>query len=258
MTWARRVEILRPFTKYYRQFDPETPVVDSTHFGRGHRRLTPHIYTDREIADLLHAAGQLQPAGLRPATYQTLFGLLAAAGLRLSEATRLREADVDLAAGTLTVRETKFKKSRLLPLHPTTVDALSRYRAARDRVLVCTSTGPFFVGSQCRALPNPTIHGVFAGLRHTLGWVARGGHPRPRLHDLRHTFAVRRVQQWQESGVPTDQGMFWLSTYLGHASIANTYWYLTGVPELLQLVGTQFARFVFEGLSGQGATGGQP
>lgn len=244
ITWARRLEILRPFARYYRQVEPNTAVPDLTTFGRAHRRLTPHIYTEQELADLLEAAARLQPGGgLRPATYEALFGVIAATGLRLSEALQLRDADVDLRSGALTVRETKCKKSRLLPLHPSTVDALGRYQRRRDHAVPRTEGMPFFVARTGHALPKPTVHGIFVALRTRLGWVARGGHPHPRIHDLRHTFAVRRVQHWQRSGVTMDHGMFLLCTYLGHATIAATYWYLTGTPELLATIGTRFERF---------------
>jgi integrase len=244
---ARRLEVLRPFARYYCQFEPHTSVPERTTFGPARRhRLMPHIYTDQEIRDLIAASGRLQPTGgLRPATYQTLFGVIAASGLRLSEGLQLRDADVDLRRHTLLVRQTKFKKSRLLPIHATTVEALGRYRRVRDHWLPGGPDTPFFVGSAGQALPRPTVHGIFARLRTQLGWVARGGHPRARLHDLRHTFAVRRVQRWQEEGLTIDHGVFWLSTYLGHASIADTYWYLTGTPELLAGVATCFERFAF-------------
>ncbi|MCC7082641.1 MAG: tyrosine-type recombinase/integrase [Burkholderiales bacterium] len=244
ITWARRLEIVRPFAAYYRRFEPQTAVPDLTTFGRGHRRLAPHIYTEQEIADLLDEAGRLSPAGgLRPATYQTLFGLIASTGLRLSEALHLREADVDLRSGTLTVRQTKFNKSRRLPMHPSTVHALCNYRRVRDRAAGRDPDEPFFVSLAGRALPSRTVHGVFAQLRDRLRWVARGGHPRPRIHDLRHAFAARRVQLWHQSGATLDHGMLLLCTYLGHAKISDTYWYLTGVPELMAVVGSKFERF---------------
>src|SRR5687767_9866911 len=146
ITWARRLELIRPFAMYYRQLEPHTAVPDSMTFGRPHRRLTPHIYTEREICDLLTEAGRLRPcAGLRPPTYQTLFGLIAATGIRLSEGLQLRDTDVDLRAGALTVRQTKFKKSRRLPLHPSTVNALSKYRCVRDRAVDRHPDLPFFV-----------------------------------------------------------------------------------------------------------------
>jgi integrase len=244
VTWARRLEIVRPFAAYYRQFEPQTAVPELTTFGHGHRRVAPHIYTEQEIIDLLDEAGRLSPAGgLRPATYQALFGLIASTGLRLSEALRLREADVDLRSGTLTVRQTKFNKSRRLPMHPSTVHALCDYRRVRDRAVGCDPDWPFFVSLAGRALPSRTVHGVFARLRHRLRWVARGGHPQPRIHDLRHAFAVRRVQLWHQSGVTVDHAMLLLCTYLGHAKISDTYWYLTGVPELMAVVGSKFERF---------------
>jgi len=244
ITWARRLEIVRPFARYYRQFEPGTAVPDPMTFGRGHRRLAPHIYTEREICDLLEVAGRLCPhRGLRPATYRTLFGLIAVTGLRLSEALQLRSADVDLRTGALTVRKTKFRKSRLLPIHPSTVEALEQYRYVRDRAVSHDPELPFFVSRAGGRLPSRTVHSVFARLRTCLGWVARGGHPQPRIHDLRHTFAVRRVQLWHQSDVSLEHGTFLLSTYLGHAKVSDTYWYLTAVPELLVVVGTKFERF---------------
>ena len=215
VTWARRLEVVRPFAAYYRQFEPQSEVPDSKTFGRGHRRLTPHIYTEQEIGDLLDEAGRLSPhGGLRPATYRTLFGLIAAAGLRLSEALHLRDVEVDLPGASLTVRQTKFKKSRCLPVHRSVVQALCDYRQLRDR----------------------------------LRWRTRGDHPRARIQDLRHAFTVRRVQLWHEAGVPMDQAMFWLCTYLGHAKISDTYWYLTGVPELMAVIGAKFETVAHEGV----------
>ena len=244
LTWARRLEILRPFAAYYRQFEPESVVPDSLTFGRGHRRLAPHIYHQKEVVDLLAAASALSPSGgLRPATYQALFGLIASTGLRLSEALHLQDGDVDLQNNALTVRKTKFSKSRCLPIHPTVTQALRAYRNFRDGVVGCETNRPFFVSPAGLALPKRTVHHVFERLRGHLGWVARGGHPHPRIHDLRHTFAVRRVQRWHENGTSVEHGMFTLCTYLGHAKISDTYWYLTGTPDLMGVVGSTFERF---------------
>ncbi|MEX0601137.1 MAG: tyrosine-type recombinase/integrase, partial [Rhodothermales bacterium] len=247
ITWARRLEVVRPFAKYFRQFEPATVVPDAKTFGPGHRRLAPHIYTEQEIQELLDGASRLRPlGGLRPATYRTLFGLIAAAGLRISEALHLKVRDVDLLRGILTVRETKFRKSRLLPLHASTLEALRIYRDRRDQTVRSEADMPFFASSSGAELPSRTVHEVFVGLRTRLEWVARGDHPNPRIHDLRHTFAVRRIQLWHQSGVPLDQGTFWLSTYLGHAKVSDTYWYLTGTPELLNVVGARFERFALQ------------
>lgn len=248
VTWARRLKLLRPFTRYLRQFEPRTAVPDESIFGPIQERLSPHIYREQEIVDLLAAARTLPPlGGLRPATYETLFGLIASAGLRVSEAVDLLDLDVDLRRGMLTVRQTKFAKSRQLPVHPSTVAALLRYRRLRNRHVGVTAQTPFFVSPKGKrlglALAMRSVHRVFTSLRTQLGWTNRGAHDGPRIHDLRHTFAVRRVMLWHEHGTDIDQAMLALSTYLGHAKISNTYWYLTGVPELMGLAGATFERF---------------
>jgi len=248
VTAARRLEIIRPFAAYYRQFEADTEIPPLGVLGRGHRRLAPHIYTDEEVQQLLEQAGRLTPRGsLRPLMYRTLFGLIAAAGLRLSEALKLRVVDVDLQAATITVRQTKFHRSRCLPLHRCTVQALSEYRLARDGVANLDASAPFFVSRTGGQLPVSTVENVFRRVRRRLGWQARGDHPHPRIHDLRHTFAVRRVLCWRESGESIDHAMFWLCTYLGHAKISNTYWYLTGVPELMDSIGARFEHFALQG-----------
>ena len=249
VTAARRIEIVRPFAAYYRQFEVDTEVPTLGILGRGHTRRAPHIYTDQEVHELLEHAGCLTPqGGLRPLMYRTLFGLIAAAGLRLSEALKLQVADVDLTGATLTVRQTKFHKSRCVPLHASAVQALSEYRQVRDRHADPGANAPFFVSRTGATLPVRTVENVFSRMRPRLGWQARGDHADPRIHDLRHTFAVRRLQLWHEAGVSIDHAMFWLCTYLGHAKISDTYWYLTGVPELMDIVGAKFERFALQGV----------
>lgn len=247
-TWARRLKLLKPFTRWLRQFEPLTEVPDESVFGPLPGRVAPHIYGEDEIVELLSAARALNPqSGLRPATFETLFGLIASVGLRVSEALALLDADVDLKDGTLTIRQTKFKKSRLLPLHSSTVEALARYRQLRSRQMPTTAETPFFVGTRGQRLGQPLgerqVHRVFLELRDLLGWVDRGCHGGPRIHDLRHAFVVRRVLLWHEQGIDVDQVMLSLSTYLGHAKISNTYWYLTGVPELMALASNKFEHF---------------
>ncbi|OFZ99487.1 MAG: integrase [Betaproteobacteria bacterium RBG_19FT_COMBO_58_11] len=247
-TWARRLKLLRPFARYLRQFDPLTEVPDDAVFGPVPGRVAPHIYREDEIVDLLAAARELRPhGGLRPATFETLFGLIASVGLRVSEALDLLDTDVDLKFAMLTVRQTKFAKSRQLPLHPSTTDALDRYRRLRSQWVPVTTETPFFVGTRGRRLGQPLgdrqVHRVFNELRARLGWVNRGAHEGPRIHDLRHSFAVRRVMLWHVQGTDIDQAMLALSTYMGHAKVSNTYWYLTGVPELMALAGGKFERF---------------
>ena len=226
LTWARRLKLLRPFARWFRQFEPDTEVPDNSIFGSVAQRLAPHIYTEQEISDLLAAAHRLQPP-LRGATYETLFGLLAATGLRVSEAVHLLDTDVDLKSGLLQVRQTKFAKSRQVPVHPTTSEALRRYATLRDREVGVTEGMPFFVATrgrrQGRALCLRHVRRVFQELRENLGWINRGAHAAPRVHDLRHAFVVGRILSWQEEGIDIDQKMLALSTYVGHASVTNTY-----------------------------------
>ena len=178
---------------------------------------------------------------------QTLFGLMACAGLRVSEALALRDADVDLKSGVLTILQSKFGKSRLVPLHPSAVQALAHFRAQRARYVPTTPRTPFFITTRGRLLGQPVsdrqAHRIFDQLRRQLGWVNRGGHGAPRVHDLRHSFTVRRMLLWNEQGVDINQRMLALSTYLGHAKISNTYWYLSAVPELMVMAGNRFEHF---------------
>ena len=247
-TWAVRLAIVRHFARYLKQFEPGTEVPEESVFGPEAGRVAPHIFHEQEIIDLLAAARLIGPPGsIRPATYETLFGLMASTGLRVSEALHLRDADVDLKRGMLTIRQTKFAKSRLLPVHPTTVAALAKYRRTRARHVAATVDMPFLISSRGRRLGEPLgdrqAHRVFNMLRDSLGWVNRGAHAAPRLHDLRHTFVVRRMMLWHADGKDIDQMMLALSTYMGHAEIFYTYWYLTAVPELMALVGKKFEHF---------------
>lgn len=251
---ARRLKLLRPFARWLRQFEPATEVPTEAVFGALPGRMTPHIYRESEIIELLAAARQIGPVGgLRPLVVETLFGLLACTGLRISEALDLLDGDVDLQSGELTIRHSKFGKSRLVPLHPSAAQALARYRAQRAWHVRSTPESPFFVGSRGRLLGQPVgdrqVHRIFVDLRRQLGWVDRGSHGAPRIHDLRHSFAVQRLVLWHEQGVDMEQRMLALSTYLGHVKISDTYWYLTGVPELMGLIGQRFERFAYPGES---------
>jgi integrase len=243
-SWARRLEVLRPFARYLTRLDPATEFPQTAIFGRSHRRLAPHIYSDQEICDLLAAARRLAPhGGLRPAIYETIFGLIAATGLRISEALHLRSGDVDLDQGVLTVRNTKFRKSRHVPMHPTVVAALRRYMAVRARHGAINLDSLLFLSSSGAALPKRTVHGVFQQLRGELGWTSRGAFAQARIHDLRHTFICRRVQLWHEHGADIGNAMAALSAYVGHAKVSDTYWYLTGVPDLMAIAGQRFEHF---------------
>ncbi len=247
-TWAARLAKVRHFARYLKQFEPDTEVPEERVFGPEPGRVAPHIFHEDEIGELLAAARRLGPQGsIRPATYATLFGLMASTGLRVSEAIHLRDADVDLKHAMLTIRQTKFAKSRQLPIHPSTVVALAHYRRQRARQVPTSAGMPLLISSRGRRLGQPLgnrqAHRVFNMLRDSLGWVNRGAHAAPRLHDLRHTFAVRRMMLWHANGTDINQMMLALSTYMGHAEIFYTYWYLTAVPELMALAGGKFERF---------------
>ncbi len=244
-TGTRRLQSIRPFVVYYRQYEPASVVLDPTVLGPVRGRPTPHIYTGGELADLVDAAAALEGSdGLRGLAHATLFGLIATAGLRLSEAINLTNADVDLATCQLTVRMTKFRKTRRLPLQSSTVAALAAWCQQRDRTWARDPEGPFFLGQRGTALKRRNVEWIFEGLRRSLCWKSRGSLPQPRIHDLRHTFAVHRVQLWHEQQAPIEQAMFWLCTYLGHSKISDTYWYLTAVPELMAIAGRRFEQYV--------------
>lgn len=243
-SWARRLEVLRPFAEHEQRLDPTNEFPASTIFGKAHRRLTPHIYTDREIAALLDAARRLPPAhSIRPATYETMLGLIAATGLRISEALKLRCADVDIAGRCLTVRMTKFTKSRHVPFHATVAAALERYLAVRVRYAPREPDAPFFVAASGRAPSKRQVHWTFQQLRRDAGILARGAYAEVRIHDLRHTFICRRVQRWHAEGADIDNAIAALATYVGHAKVSDTYWYLTGIPDLMAVAASRFGAF---------------
>ncbi|MEI8158935.1 MAG: tyrosine-type recombinase/integrase [Burkholderiales bacterium] len=250
LTWARRLKKLRTFVRWLQQFEPHTEVLDDTIFGRMSERKAPHIYSEQEIIDLLASARRLGPASsLRGLIFETLFGLIASTGLRINEALSLTNADVDLKTGLLRIHLTKFGKSRQVPVHPSTLQALRQYRQRSDLAGESyDESAAFFVGSRgrLRGLPlgDRQVHRVFKELRQQLGWQNRGSHHAPRIHDLRHTFVVRRIVQWQAKGVDIDQAMLALSTYIGHAMVTNTYWYLSAVPELMALAAGRFEAFM--------------
>ncbi|MGH7574490.1 MAG: tyrosine-type recombinase/integrase [Longimicrobiales bacterium] len=241
----RRLSAIRSFARHRALFDPATEVPPIGVLGRvSRRRKPPHIYTHAEITALLHEASLLLPrGGLRPRTYVTLLSLLASTGLRLSEACHLTHGDVDLTAGVLTVRESKFRKSRLVPLHATTTQALTCYAKHRRAYRDAPKAGSFFRTDRAPALTRWAVFRTFGRLRMRLGWTAHGRACRPRIHDLRHTFAVRRLVSWYEAGVDVDQKILALATYLGHAMPSYTYWYVSAVPELMALTSQRFEHF---------------
>jgi integrase len=249
---VRRFDLVRRFAKYRAAFDPDTEIPAKGLVGPSYRRPMPYIYSDEEISRLLKAASELPPKkGLRPHTYVTLFGLLASTGLRISEALALRRDDVDLKGGILTIKKTKFKKSRIVPVHSSTADYLQSYAKRQIRFLPFSGSNAFFLTDNGTPLNYKTCSSTFLWLRKKLGWPTARDLNGPRLHHLRHSFAVRRLIRWYQEGVCLDRKMIALATYLGHVNIANTYWYLTAVPELMNVGGSRFEHFSQEGFGGE-------
>ena len=240
----RRLSTVRVFARYLAVFDPRTEIPPDGALGRLPRRKQPHIYNDAEVAALLRQASVLAPrGGLRPQTYVTFFSLLLSSGLRLSEACRRTCRDVDLADGVLTVRQSKFRKSRLVPLHSTVTRALTHYVARRNACRSVPRSEYFFRTDRVPALTRAAVEKTFSRLRNRLGWTAEGRIRRPRIHDFRHTFTVRRILRWYENGADVDRKILALATYLGHARVTDTYWYLSAIPELMAITSQRFERF---------------
>jgi len=232
--WKKRLSVVRGFSSYLHTLDPSTEVPAPDLLAYRYRRPTPYLYSETEIACLMAAAGTLSPPW-RAVTYRALFGLLAATGIRLGEAIRLDRADLDLEAGFIRIRQTKFNKSRQLPLHPTSVAALGEYARQRDRLCSGPGVRSFFVSTRGTRLIDACVHRVFARLAARVGLQPRAGSGRPRIHDLRHTFAVATLRDWYRAGLDVTSKLPLLSAYLGHVDPISTYWYLQAAPELLAL-----------------------
>ncbi len=232
---AGRLGVVRGFARYLSALDPATEIPPAGLLPEPNHRIVPYIYSDQDIAALRQAASRLCPEH-RADTYQTLIGLLAVTGMRVGESVRLDRDDVDLKEGLLTIRNTKFGKSRQLALHPTTVEALAGYGRRRDERRPRPKSPSFFTSPTGTRLLRDNVCTVFPRLVREAGLIAPNRHRPPRLHDVRHTFAVRCVVGWYRDGVDVESRLPLLSTWLGHTAPENTYWYLSGVPELLELV----------------------
>jgi integrase len=240
--WANRLSMVRRFAQYHQAEEPRTEVPPRGLLPYRYRRKAPYLYCDEEIDRLLLAAHQLpSPTGLRAATYATLFGLIIATGMRVSEPIALDRTDVDWPSGSLTIRRTKFGKSRWLPLHPSTCQALQRYATIRDRLVPNPTTPSFFLSEVGTRLTATTVQHTFAQLSKRIGLRRPDDRHGPRLHDFRHRFAIHTLLQWYRSGVDIDQRLPLLAAYLGHAHINDTFWYLSSTPELLQLAAARVA-----------------
>lgn len=238
---AMRLTVMRGFAAHLHALDPVHELIPAELLPDAGGRATPYLYSDAEVAALMGAVCILRtPFGA--ATYVTLIGLLAVAGLRVGEAIRLDRDDFDPVAGMLTIRMTKFGKSRSVPLHPTTVAALRAYLDRHDRPRSGTPTAALFASSAGTRLRYCVVNRTFLRLVGHVGLRPRSAGCRPRLHDLRHTFAVRTVLDAYRADPDVGARLPLLSTYLGHASPAATYWYLSAAPELLAAAGDRLER----------------
>jgi len=239
--WARRLEAVRRLARYLIVADPKTELPPRQLFGPAERPYRPFIYSAQQIRQLLTAARHL-PGQLRPWTCQTLIGLLACTGLRISEALGLKIPEVDLQKGLLLVRDSKCHQTRWVPLHPTALAPLKAYSRQRQRHFPFGES--FFVSERGTSLTYSTVHADFSRLRRT---IVHEGHS-PRIHDLRHTHACRVLQHWQASRQGAYGRVLILSRYLGHHHVRDTYWYLHALPELMAVAGERSEHYDHENL----------
>ena len=235
----RRMTIARGFARYLAGIDARTEVPPSGLIAGRRRWRPPFIYSPGDIEALMAQARQLTP--MPAATHETLIGLLAVTGMRVGEVIRLDRADIDWAGGVLTIRESKFGKTRMVPVHDSTLGTLERYARIRSQLCPHAASASFFVSAAGTRLIYACVGQVFRRLRDRAGIGASADRP-PRIHDLRHTFAVRTLLRWYQAGDDAEARLPVLSTYLGHRDPRSTYWYLSAAPELLALAARQLER----------------
>jgi integrase len=233
--WRSRLAAVRPFARYLAPLVPGTEVPPPGLLpGPSSRRAAPYLYSGEEVAALTAAAGAIRTP-FRAATYQVLIGLLAVTGMRVGEAISLDRGDLDAGSGLLTIRDGKFGKSRQLPLHDSVTEALAGYARLRDSRRGRPAAPAFFASVTGTRLIYQNVHWTFHELVKAAGLEPRSAACRPRVHDLRHTFAVTTLARWYADGGDVAARLPLLWTWLGHADPSGTYWYLTGTPELLAL-----------------------
>ena len=241
--WAKRLGLVRGFAKYWSAMDTRTEIIPVDLLPAKYERRIPYIYTKEEIDKLLGATKNLSSKlGLRPLTYYTLLGLISVTGLRISEAVSIKSENVDLRECVLTICESKFKKSRIVPIHISTRNKLKKYAIKRDYSIKGFSAPSFFVSDIGSTLTVHTVRRTFKIISHQIGLRAPSESFGPCLHDMRHRFAVNTLINWYRSGVDVERNISKLSTYLGHAHVEDTYWYLSAVPELLALAGNRLEK----------------
>lgn len=240
---ATRLSVVRQFADFVSAIDPRTEVPPQKLLPRQYRRRTPYLYRTNEVSRLIEASRDIGPDDpIKGATYSTLLGLLAATGMRIHEAVSLDRADVDLGAGLLTVRRAKGNKSRLVPLHVSSRDALRRYASLREQTYPRPLSSKFFLVGKGMPPHLSTVNRWFLLVARQLGLRRPGDRSGPRVHDLRHYFAIQTLLRWYRADVDVEVHLPELSTYLGHVHVRDTYWYLSATPELLRLATRRWER----------------
>ncbi len=237
--WAKRLSFVRGFARYRSSSDPRTQIPPPGLLPFQPKRARPYLYSDEEIENLLRAALNMphryERGALSPWVYYCLFGLLSVSGLRIGEACNLELQDVDLEAAVLTIRNAKFGKTRLVPLHASTCEVLADYIERRQRHWAGRPVSSYlFVSSWGNRLDSGQIHRAFYALSRQIGLRGESDSHGPRLHDLRHRFATNTLVNWYRSGLDPERRLPLLSAYLGHVHVADTQWYLEGTPELMR------------------------
>ncbi|MGA9670663.1 MAG: tyrosine-type recombinase/integrase [Terracidiphilus sp.] len=237
--WAQRLSFVRGFARFRSATDPRTQIPSQGLLPFQPKRARPFLYSDDNIQNLLRAALQMEcryeRGKLRPWAYYCLFGLLSVSGLRLGEACNLEFQDVDLKTAVLTIRGAKFGKDRLVPLHRSTCAVLAKYIAKRQRHWKGRAVSSYlFVSSWGNHLDTGDVHRTFYMLSKQIGLRGPTDKHGPRIHDLRHRFATMTLLRWYRAGKDVEQRLPFLSAYLGHVHVSDTYWYLSAWPELMQ------------------------
>ena len=240
VTHADRLAMVRRFAAWRSAVDPRTEIPPVRLLARRYQRPAPYIYSDKEVAEIVSAAAALPShKGLRGLTFSTVFGLLAVTGMRIGEVVALDKDDVDLQGGLLNVRQGKLGKHRFVPIHVVTRQALLRYAAKREAILPRVKLPAFFVSERGRRVTAFSAGDNFVKVSRQIGLRPPSAEDRrgrgPRLHDLRHRFAVATLIDWYRAGADVDREIPKLATYLGHEGPDQVYWYLQAVPQLLEL-----------------------
>lgn len=234
-SFIRRLSIIRGFAMHRSTQDTRTEIIPAGLFPYREQRLKPYIYSPSEIQQLVDTCKTIPTRGLQNYTYSCVIGLLAVTGMRRGEVVRLNDDCADLENGILKVENTKFNKSRFIPLHSSTIAVLREYKERRNELHPTALTPSFFVSGKGQSLKKGEIWRFFVRASKSIGLRKESDRRGPRIHDLRHSFAVHTMIRWYQQGKNVDQCIAQLSTYLGHDCPENTYWYLTAVPELMVL-----------------------